>query len=131
MSLYSRVGRPRPIDGSRTELVIWYLMRVTGLALFVLALGHFLILHVLYDPADQTSAWIAQIRWSSTFWRVYDWSLLMMVLVHAFLGVRTVVSDYTRGVLRQLAVTGLSLLAAVLFALGTVVVLTLPVVPRA
>jgi succinate dehydrogenase / fumarate reductase membrane anchor subunit len=130
MSLYSRVGRPRPGDGSRTELVIWYLMRVTGLLLFVLALSHFLILHVLYDPADQTSAWIAEIRWSSTFWRVFDWSLLMTVLFHAFLGVRTVVSDYSRGAVRRVAITGLSILGAVLFALGTVVVLTLPVVPK-
>jgi succinate dehydrogenase / fumarate reductase membrane anchor subunit len=129
MSLYSRSGRPRP-GGSRVELAIWYLMRISGLALFVLAITHFLILHVLYDPADQTSAWIAEVRWSSTFWRVFDWSLLMMVLFHAFLGVRTVVNDHSPARIRGALVGGLSLVAALVFAIGTVVVLTMPVVPR-
>ena len=129
MSLYSPSGRPRP-GGSRVELAIWYLMRITGLALFVLAITHFLILHVLYDPAQQDSAWIAKVRWSSTFWRVFDWSLLMMVLFHAFLGVRTVVSDYAPRGLRTILVGVLSLIAAFLFAIVTVVVVTMQVVPK-
>jgi len=129
MSLYSRVGRPRP-QGGGLELGLWYLMRLTGLGLFVLALAHYLITHVVYDPADQTSSWIAQVRWSSLFWRAFDWLLLILVLFHAFVGVRTVVMDYARGGLRLLLLTGLYLLAVVLFVLGTVVVLTLPVVPK-
>jgi len=112
------------------ELVIWYLMRITGLGLFVLALTHFLILHVLYDPAQQDASWIAQVRWSSLFWRVFDWSLLMLVLFHAFMGVRTVVIDYARGGARLLVLSALYLLAFALFAAGTAVVLTLPVVPK-
>ena len=51
-------------------------MRLTGLALFVLSLSHFLILHVLYDPKDQTAAFIANVRWSSLFWRANDWLFL-------------------------------------------------------
>ena len=82
---YSRVGRPRP-QGRGLELAIWFLMRITGLGLFVLALTHFLILHVLYDPAKQDATWIAQVRWSSLFWRVFDWSLLMLVLFHGLEG---------------------------------------------
>jgi hypothetical protein len=41
---------------------------------------------VLYDPSQEDSTFIAQVRWSSLFWRVMDWSLLMLVLFHAFLG---------------------------------------------
>jgi len=122
-------GRARP-GGGGVELVIWYLMRITGLGLFVLALTHFLILHVLYDPAQQDASWIAQVRWSSLFWRVFDWSLLMLVLFHAFMGVRTVVIDYARGGARLLVLSALYLLAFALFAAGTAVVLTLPVVPK-
>ena len=129
MAFITRAGRARP-QGDRTELIVWYVMRVTGLMLFVLALTHFLIVHVLYDPSEQTAEWIAEIRWSSLFWRVFDWSLLMTVLFHAFLGVRTVIGDYTSGRVRRTAVVGLSLVAATLFAIGTVVVLTLPVVPK-
>jgi succinate dehydrogenase membrane anchor subunit len=124
----TRAGRARP-SGGGWELVIWYLMRLTGLALFVLALTHFLILHVLYDPAEQDASWIAQVRWSSLFWRAFDWSLLMLVLFHAFMGVRTVIIDYARGGLRLVLVSALYLLALALFVLGTTVVMTLPVVP--
>lgn len=122
---YSRVGRPRPEGGGR-ELAIWFLMRLTGVGLFVLALTHYLILHVLYDPAEQTASWIAEVRWSSLFWRVFDWSLLMLVLFHAFMGVRTVIVDYVSGRLRRVLVAGLYLLAVILFILGTTVVATLP-----
>jgi len=46
----ARAGRPRP-QGSGWELAVWYLMRLTGLALFVLALTHFLIVHLVVDPS--------------------------------------------------------------------------------
>jgi len=126
---YTRSGRARP-SGGGPELAIWYLMRVTGVALFVLALTHFLIIHVIYDPSEQDATWIAQVRWSSLFWRAFDWSLLMLVLFHAFMGVRTVIADYAQGGRRMFLLTGLYLLAGALFVLGTVVVLTLPVVPK-
>jgi succinate dehydrogenase / fumarate reductase membrane anchor subunit len=126
MSAYSRVGRPRPGSGG-AELVIWYLMRLTGLGLFVLVLGHYLILHVLYDPAEQHAEWIAEVRWSSLFWRGYDWLMLMLVLFHAFMGMRIVVGDMTFGRVRTVLMAGLLVLAVVLFTIGTIVVLTLPV----
>jgi succinate dehydrogenase / fumarate reductase membrane anchor subunit len=129
MGLYSRSGRVRP-QGGGWELAVWYLMRLTGVALFVLALTHYLILHVLYDPAQQDASFIATVRWSSLFWRAFDWTLLMMVLFHGFMGVRTVVADYTRGGVRTAMLMGLYLLAIVLFVLGTLVVMTLPVVPK-
>ena len=54
----------------------------------------------------------------------------MMVLFHAFMGVRTVIGDYAHGGVRAALTMGLYLLAIGLFVMGTVVVLTLPkVVP--
>jgi len=125
MSRYSRVGRPRP-GSSGLELAIWYLMRLSGLALFVLALGHFLILHLLFDPDVQSATWIADHRWNSIFWRTFDWLLLQTVLFHSFMGVRTVVSDYLKGGRRTVVMMSLYLLAAMLFVAGTVVVMTMP-----
>ncbi|MBA3875704.1 MAG: succinate dehydrogenase [Anaerolinea sp.] len=128
---YSRSGRVRP-QGSGFELAVWYLMRLTGLGLFVLVLSHYLILRVLYDPAEQTASWIAEIRWSSTFWRAFDWLMLTLVLFHAFMGMRVVVSDYISGRARTIALSLLYLLAIALFAMGSMVVFTLDnVVPRA
>ena len=130
MSRYSRIGRPKP-QGGGLELAIWYLMRLTGLALFVLALSHFLIVHLVVDPSEQDASWIQQVRWSSMFWRAFDWTLLMMVLFHAFMGVRTVIADYANGGLRTALLMALYLTGIILFVIGTMVVMTMPVVPRA
>ncbi len=120
-------GRRRP-RGSRRELTAWYLMRVTGVALFVLALAHFSILHFIWDPAEQTSDFIANERWNQIFWRGFDWLLLMTVLFHGFLGVRTVILDYVhRPRLREFTMLMLYSLGFLLFVIGTQVILTLPI----
>lgn len=119
-------GRKRP-TGARRELFVWYLMRVTGVALFVLALAHFSILHFIWDPAEQTAEFIASERWNQVFWRGFDWLLLMTVLFHGFLGMRTVVTDYVhRPRLREFTLIMLYTLAFLLFVIGTQVILTLP-----
>lgn len=117
-------GRVRP--GGGFELAIWYLMRLTGLGLFVLVLSHYLILHVITAPDTENAGWIAQMRWSNTFWRAMDWLLLMLVLFHSFMGMRTVVGDYSRGGVRTALTMALYALALFLFAIGTIVVMTLP-----
>jgi succinate dehydrogenase / fumarate reductase, membrane anchor subunit len=127
--MITRSGRAKP-QGGGFELFQWYIIRVSGLALFVLALAHFSILHFLFDPAEQDSSFIANVRWSSIFWRSTDWLMLMMVLLHSFFGVRVVVRDYTRGGVRTALTMGLYLLAAVLFVLGTIVVMTLPLASK-
>ncbi len=119
-------GRLRP-RGRRRETLAWYFMRLTGVALFVLALAHFSILHFVFDPADQTAEFVAGQRWNSLFWRAFDWLLLTTVLVHSFAGMRTVVTDYVGpGAARTAVLSVLYALAGLLFILGTHVVLTLP-----
>jgi succinate dehydrogenase / fumarate reductase, membrane anchor subunit len=120
-----RVSRPRP-QGGGLELAAWYLVRLSGLGLFVLALAHFSILHFLFDPSQETSSFIFGQRWNDLVWRVLDWSLLMLVILHSFLGVRTVVGDYVKGGARTALMSGLYLLALLLFVLGTIVVVGLP-----
>jgi succinate dehydrogenase / fumarate reductase membrane anchor subunit len=122
----TRAGRARP-SGGGFELAVWYLMRLTGLGLFVLALAHYLITHVVFDSAIQTAEWVIEERWSSIAWRTLDWLMLSMVLFHAFLGVRVVLQDYTTGGTRTVLTMALYLGALLLFAMGTIVVVTLPV----
>jgi succinate dehydrogenase hydrophobic anchor subunit len=57
MALYSRSGRPRPQSGG-FELAAWYFMRLSGVALFVLALTHFSLQHFLSRPAGPDRDWI-------------------------------------------------------------------------
>lgn len=124
MPTITRAGRARP-QGGGFELAIWYLMRLTGLGLFVTALAHFLITHVLSDPSIQDVAWVSG-RWGSIAWRTVDWLMLTFVTFHAFMGMRVVVHDYTRGALKTVLTMALYLGALVIFALGTMVVATLP-----
>jgi succinate dehydrogenase / fumarate reductase membrane anchor subunit len=123
---WSAVGRPRPTGGDRVELAVWYLMRLTGLALFVLALSHFLITHVLYDPANQTASWIETHRWANDLWRYVDGSMLVIVVFHSFTGVRTVLQDYVGGTARTVLIAILVVGAFVLAGLGLWAVITAP-----
>jgi succinate dehydrogenase / fumarate reductase membrane anchor subunit len=126
-TIVSPVTRARRRPRNRRELYIWYLMRITGLALFVLALAHFSILHFIWDPGEQTADFIASQRWNQFFWRGFDWLLLMNVLFHGFLGVRTVVLDYIhRPAWRDFTLLLLYTTGVLLFIIGTQVVLTLP-----
>jgi len=124
----SRVSRARARPrGSRKELMVWYLMRVTAVALFVLALAHFSILHFIWDPSEQNADFITNQRWNQLFWRGFDWLLLMTVLFHGFLGVRTVILDYVhRPGLRTGSLWLLYVVGLMLFIMGTQVILTLP-----
>lgn len=118
-------GRARP-SGGRGETLAWYLVRLSGVGLFVLALAHFSILHFVYDPANQTAEFIANERWNQLFWRTLDWAMLMLVLVHSFLGMRTVLLDYIhRPRARIVVMSGFYLLALALFVFGSIVVFTL------
>jgi succinate dehydrogenase / fumarate reductase membrane anchor subunit len=116
-------GRAKP--GGGFELAVWYLMRLTGLGLFVLALSHFLITHVLWDPASENASFIST-RWANLAVRTADWLMLAFVVFHAFMGLRTIVGDYTRGGLRTALTMGLYLVAIVLFAMGSIALLTVP-----
>ncbi len=119
-------GRMRP-KGARRELIAWYLMRVTGVMLFVLALAHFSILHFIWDPAEQTADFIANERWNQIFWRGFDWLLLMSVLFHGFVGMRIVIQDYVHGPKkREFLLLLLYTVGILLLVVGTQVILTLP-----
>ena len=123
MVMYSRSGRPRPQSGG-VELAIWYWMRVSGVALFVLALTHFSVQHFLMDPKDQNANWIFAEAWNNALRRGLDWLMLLFVVSHMVLGMRTVTMDYLKGGARILAMTALWLAGAFLLAMGTIVVMT-------
>jgi succinate dehydrogenase / fumarate reductase membrane anchor subunit len=126
MALYSRSGRPRP-QGGGFELAAWYYMRLSGVALFVLALAHFSVQHFLTDPSNQTADWIFSEAWNNALRRGLDWLMLVFVVSHMFLGVRTVTMDYIKGGARVLVLSTLYLIGFVVFAMGTIVVFTVKI----
>jgi succinate dehydrogenase / fumarate reductase membrane anchor subunit len=78
---------------SNFEFYSWYFFRVSGLLLVVLALGHFALMHVIHSILDVDYAFAAR-RWTEPAWRVYDWLLLTLALLHGFNGVRVIATEY-------------------------------------
>lgn len=71
-------------------------MRLSGVALIVLAIGHMMIQHVLNDVHNLTLAFVRQ-QWMSWGWRTYDLFLLVFAITHGFNGLRVVLEDYIHG----------------------------------
>lgn len=120
----SPVDRHPPEVRTSFQVWQWLFMRVSGVILLFLALGHLAIQHVFNDVGDLDFAVVAA-RWSSTFWRTWDWLLLVLAVIHGANGVRVLAEDYIRGHrARLLAMSALYAVAIVTIALGTVVVFT-------
>lgn len=115
-------GRERPASGF--ELYAWVFMRVSGVLLLFLALGHLTIMHVLNNVDVINYKFVAQ-RWASPVWRVYDWTMLMLALLHGFNGARILVDDYIQSKgWRLVWLASLAVLMLLTMVMGTEVVLT-------
>ena len=119
----SRAARPLP-EASGRERFWWYFMRLSGLALLFLALGHMLIMHVLVElTGGEINFAFVQSRWGTPFWRIYDFLLLVLAFVHGANGTRVVIGDWiTNRTARSLLVGILLFLSAVWLLLGMAVI---------
>jgi succinate dehydrogenase / fumarate reductase membrane anchor subunit len=116
-------GRDRPVGGM--ELWTWIFMRISGLLLLVLAVGHVLIMHVVDDGVGRVNFGFVAARWQSPFWRTWDWALLVLALVHGINGLRVIVLDYVRPAGARFAINMFFYMTGfLLFVLGTVIVFT-------
>jgi succinate dehydrogenase / fumarate reductase, membrane anchor subunit len=114
---------PRPRGGF--ELWSWLFMRLSGILLLFLAVGHVLIMHVLETGVERVNFSFVVERWSSPFWRTWDWLMLALALLHGVNGVRVIVQDYVRSPGGRLAWNwAFGIVGLVLFVLGTVIVFT-------
>ena len=110
----SRAARPLP-EASGRERFWWYFMRLSGLALVLLLLGHMFIMHVLVElTGGEIDFAVVQSRWGTPFWRIYDLLLLVLAFVHGINGARIVISDYVSNP------TGRRLLIGLFAVLGTI-----------
>jgi succinate dehydrogenase membrane anchor subunit len=118
-----RLGRERPVGGA--EFWWWLFMRISGLLLLVLALGHLVIMHLLDTGAERIDFGFVATRWDSPLWRTWDWMLLMLALVHGINGLRNITLDYVTKPAIRVAITMSSyVIGFVLMVLGTVIIVT-------
>ena len=123
-----RTRRKRPSqNASKTsfEMYAWVFMRVSGLLLVVLVLGHLAIMNILDGGVQRINFAFVAGRWASPFWQTWDLAQLWLAQLHGTNGLRTVINDYaerdgTRFWLKTLLYSS----SVLILMLGTLVIFT-------
>ena len=103
----------------------WVFMRVSGLVLVFLVLGHLLIMNVLDGGVQRINFGFVAGRWSSPFWQMWDLLQLWLAMLHGANGMRTVINDYAEKPETRFRLRTLLYIATVfIIALGTLVIFT-------
>jgi succinate dehydrogenase / fumarate reductase membrane anchor subunit len=120
----SAPGRPRR-SRTNTELYAWLFMRVSGIVLVVLVLGHLFIMNILDGGVQRINWAFVAGRWASPFWQVWDLLMLWLAMLHGANGMRTVINDYAERDTTRLWLKTLLVVATVFTVLlGTLVIFT-------
>ena len=109
------------------ELQAWYFMRISGLFLVFLALGHLFITHILHNVETVNYEFVAN-RWADpktgVFWRLWDLTMINLAVLHGFNGIRQVLDEYvTRASARVVAHTLIWTGAIFLIGIGSYAIL--------
>ena len=107
------------------EMAAWLFMRLSGIVLVVLVIGHLLIQLVLDGGVSKIGFAFVAGRWASPFWQVWDLAMLWLAQLHGTNGLRVIIDDYaqrdgTRFWLKMLLYTA----SALVLLLGTLVIFT-------
>lgn len=119
---------PRPAGGG-FETFSWYFVRVSGIALIFLVIIHLITVHVTTDVACTTFQFVAA-RYANPLWRLFDWLLLTLALLHGMNSLRVVVDDYVSSRTWRISILSvLGLLTLIFFMLGTITIIAFQNVP--
>jgi succinate dehydrogenase / fumarate reductase membrane anchor subunit len=102
----------------------WFFMRISGLVLIFLSLTHFAITHIINDVVETDVEFVAA-RWDNPMWRMFDWVLLALALLHGLNGLRWIIDDYVRSPRKRATVKAvLYTITGSLFAYGTFTIIS-------
>ena len=120
-----------PRRGVNWEKAGWLYMRISGVILVVLILGHLFVNLMLGEGVKGIDFAFVAGKWASPFWQVWDVLMLWLALIHGANGMRTIVNDYatTRG-MRVTLKTFIGISAVGLILLGTLVATTFDPCPQ-
>lgn len=87
----------------RFERMAYMFMRMSGIALLFLAVGHVMIQLVINDIHNLDLTFVAN-QWNDWGWKVYDMLLLTFAIAHGYNGLRNILEDYihSEGVMRAI-----------------------------
>ncbi|MDP9466137.1 MAG: succinate dehydrogenase hydrophobic membrane anchor subunit [Actinomycetota bacterium] len=123
-----RTRRKRPSQsgrGTNFEMYAWIFMRLSGLLLVFLVLGHLAIMLLLDGGVQRINFAFVAGRWASPFWQTWDLLQLWLAQLHGTNGLRVIINDYaerdgTRFWLKSLLYTA----SFLVLVLGTLVIFT-------
>ncbi|GFG72970.1 succinate dehydrogenase hydrophobic membrane anchor subunit [Mycobacterium botniense] len=120
-----RTPRRRPARIPNFEKYAWLFMRLSGVVLVFLALGHLFVMLVPDDGVYRIDFNYVAARWHSGFWQIWDLLLLWLAQLHGGNGLRIIIDDYARtGSARFWLNTVLAASMVFVLALGSYVLLT-------
>ena len=110
---------------SNFELYSWLFMRISGIVLVFLVLGHLVIMNILDGGVQRINFAFVAGRWASPFWQIWDLAMLWLAMLHGTNGLRTIINDYaerdqTRFWLKMI----LYIASGFIILLGTLVIFT-------
>ncbi|GGA70366.1 succinate dehydrogenase [Pseudoclavibacter endophyticus] len=111
--------------GPNFEKAGWVFMRVSGVLLVILIIGHLFVNLMLGDGISAIDFAFVGGKLSNPFWQVWDALMLVLALIHGTNGMRTIVNDYVaKATTRRVLEILLYLVCVVLIVLGLLVVFT-------
>lgn len=112
----------RPPPASGFERAAWIFMRLSGIALLVLAVFHLVWMHHVIGVEHLSFSVVAE-RWSNPGWRIYDFVLLLLALVHGANGLRVVLEEHVAAAGWRLAAKSFTaFLGVVLLSMGAYII---------
>ncbi|GAA4687110.1 succinate dehydrogenase hydrophobic membrane anchor subunit [Streptomyces buecherae] len=90
----ARTSRTPKASRTNFELYGWLFMRLSGILLTVLVLGHLLIQLVIDGGVSRLGFAFVAGRWASPFWQAWDLVMLWLAMLHGANGLRTIINDY-------------------------------------
>jgi succinate dehydrogenase / fumarate reductase membrane anchor subunit len=82
-------------------------------------------MHLFESGTERIDFGFVATRWTSPFWRTWDWMLLMLALVHGVNGLRNITLDYVRRTGLRLTITVSTwVIGFTLMVLGTIIIVT-------
>lgn len=98
-----------------TRAASWIILRLTGLVLSLMVLGHFALTHIVYDVAETDAAYVVD-RLGNALFVTWDAVMLWTAILHGATGVWIILGEHASrrvALWRRLVVAASLVLAAI------------------
>ncbi len=89
-----RLEEAKRLSTSNLELLWWVFMRVSGVLLVFLVLGHLYTRAILLNFHHDLTYDVVARNMSTVTWKFYNWLLLFLSILHGTNGLRYSIDDY-------------------------------------